>query len=370
MRLNLVSRNIAQRWASSGSNILDTITTIDCNYMERQDYAYSYLIRNGKHSAFIDNNTNHCIPKLMQTLSDQGLTPEDVQYIIITHVHLDHAGATGQLAELCPNAQVLAHPRAVRHVIDPTKLIEGVKRVYGDETYEALYGDIKPVAKERVRAMEDKEVVDLGAGRPLEFIHTRGHAKHHFVVHDTQSKSVFTGDAFGISYRPFFKHYRLEAKSKPFTFLGMSFGSLPDSMQDFLFPSSSPVDFEPKEAHLAIDKILATKAERAYVTHGGVWEDMKLGASQMHYGIQQYSLIMQDLIAKIKDAERRNIPLDEDVLHNHALAKMRQFFEEELQKHGLKHEEPAIWDLLNTDIELNAQGLVVAAHNFKDSSNF
>lgn len=110
MRLNLVSRNIAQRWASSGSNILDTITTIDCNYMERQDYAYSYLIRNGKHSAFIDNNTNHCIPKLMQTLSDQGLTPEDVQYIIITHVHLDHAGATGQLAELCPNAQVLAHP--------------------------------------------------------------------------------------------------------------------------------------------------------------------------------------------------------------------------------------------------------------------
>lgn len=110
LHLNLVSRNIAQRWVSSGSNILDTITTIDCNYMERRDYAYSYLVRNGKHSAFIDNNTNHCIPKLMQTLSDQGLTPEDVQYIIITHVHLDHAGATGQLAELCPNAQVLAHP--------------------------------------------------------------------------------------------------------------------------------------------------------------------------------------------------------------------------------------------------------------------
>ena len=79
---------------------------------------------------------------------------------------------------------------------------------------------------------------------------------------------------------------------------------------------------------------------------------------------------MQELIAKIKDAERRGIPLDEDVLHTHALAKMRQFFEEELQKHGLKHEEPAVWDLLNSDIELNAQGLVVAAHNFKDTNNF
>ena len=81
------------------------------------------------------------------------------------------------------------------------------------------------------------------------------------------SNSVFTGDAFGVSYRPVLKQFRLENKAKPFRFLGMSFGALPDSMQDFLFPSSSPVDFEPKEAHLAIDKILATKAERAFVTH-------------------------------------------------------------------------------------------------------
>jgi glyoxylase-like metal-dependent hydrolase (beta-lactamase superfamily II) len=366
----LGTQNRGQRWLSSANDYLNAITTIDCGYMERNDYAYAYLLRNGKHAAFIDNNTNHCVPTMMQALADQGLQPENVDYIIITHVHLDHAGATGQLAELCPNAQVLAHPRAARHVIDPTKLVEGVRKVYGDETFDALYGNIKPVAKERVRIMEDAETIDLGVGRPLQFIHTRGHAKHHFVVHDPMSKSVFTGDAFGVSYRPVLKQFRLENKAKPFRFLGMSFGALPDSMQDFLFPSSSPVDFEPKEAHLAIDKILATKAERAFVTHGGVWEDMKLGAMQMHYGIQQYSLIMQELIAKIKDAERRGIPLDEDVLHTHALAKMRQFFEEELQKHGLKHEEPAVWDLLNSDIELNAQGLVVAAHNFKDTNNF
>lgn len=148
--------------------------------------------------------------------------------------------------------------------------------------------------------------------------------------------------------------------------MGMSFGSLPENMKDFLFPSSSPVDFEPLEAHKSVDRILATKAERAFLTHGGVWEDMSLGAMQLHYGIQQFELIMQELISRIKDAEKRGLPTDGDDLYNIALSRMKRFFEEELQKHGLKHEDATLWELLSTDIELNAQGLVVAAHNFKD----
>jgi len=177
---------------------------------------------------------------------------------------------------------------------------------------------------------------------------------------------VFTGDAFGISYRPTLRKFRISETTKPFRFMGFSFGSLPDNMKDFLFPSSSPSDFEPKEAHEAIDRILKTGAERAFLTHGALWDDMKLGAMQMHYGIQQYALIMEELIARMKDAEARKTQVDEDELYNHALSKMRKFFEEELQKHGLKHEDPAVWDLLQTDIELNAQGLVIAARSFKD----
>lgn len=111
--LLLKHRTMAQRSYSTPSEYLKTITTIDCNYMEREDYATAYLVTNGKHAAFIDNNTNHCVPTLMKSLEEQGLAPENVDYIIITHVHLDHAGATGALAELCPNATVLAHP--VRH---------------------------------------------------------------------------------------------------------------------------------------------------------------------------------------------------------------------------------------------------------------
>lgn len=150
--------------------------------------------------------------------------------------------------------------------------------------------------------------------------------------------------------------------------MGISFGTLPDTMKDFIFPSSSPVDFEPKEAHLAIDRIIKTGAERAFLTHSGVWDDMKLGAMQMHYGIQQYALIMQDLIVRIKDAETHGVAADEEALHKIAVSRLKKFFEDELQKHGLKHEDPEIWDLLSTDIEVNAQGLVIAAHNFKNAT--
>jgi predicted metal-dependent RNase len=103
-------RRLTLRPYSTVEDALKSIITIDCNYMEKRDYASAYLLHNRSHAAFIDNNTNQCVPKMMQTLSDQGLTPSDVEYIIITHAHLDHAGGTGQLAELCPKAQVLAHP--------------------------------------------------------------------------------------------------------------------------------------------------------------------------------------------------------------------------------------------------------------------
>lgn len=101
---------MASRAYSSSADYLKTITTIDCNYMERNDYASAYLVSNGSSAAFIDNNTNHCVPTLMNTLKEQGLGPENVKYIIVTHVHLDHAGGTGLLAELCPDATILAHP--------------------------------------------------------------------------------------------------------------------------------------------------------------------------------------------------------------------------------------------------------------------
>jgi len=92
---------------------MDDIITIDCHYLDQPEFAAAYLMTEGEEAAFIDNNTNHALPRLLRALDDAGLSPQQVRYLIVTHVHLDHAGATSALAKACPNAVVLAHPRAV-----------------------------------------------------------------------------------------------------------------------------------------------------------------------------------------------------------------------------------------------------------------
>ena len=224
------------------------IHTIDCHYLGRPRLAAAYLIQDGDEAAFVDNCTAHSVPTLLSTLDETGLAPEQVRYIIITHVHLDHAGGTSALAEACPNATVIAHPRAARHVIDPARLVASATAVYGEEQFNKVYGVISPVAADRVREMDDEETLDLG-GRTLRFLHTRGHANHHFCIADDKSNAVFTGDAFGLHY--------------------------PDlqSGGPFAFPSTTPTDFDAELACEAIERLVALDAAVMYPTHfGGVTE--------------------------------------------------------------------------------------------------
>ena len=176
-----------------------SIVTIDTHYLGRSEFAAAYLIVDGDRAAFIDNNTNAAVPRLLAALDDHGLTPAQVAYIIITHVHLDHAGGTSALAAACPDATVIAHPRAAPHVIAPERLVESASAVYGATEFKRLYGTIEPVPADRVRSMEDEEVLAFGA-RELTFLHTRGHANHHFCVADSATGVIFTGDAFGLAY--------------------------------------------------------------------------------------------------------------------------------------------------------------------------
>lgn len=166
------------------------VITIDCDYLFPQ-YAASYLLIEGDRAAFIENNTVHAVPRLLSALKQAGLTPEQVEYVVITHVHLDHAGGSAALMQACPGATLLAHPRAARHVKDPSRLIAGARAVYGDARFEALYGKIDPVPAERVREMGDEEILRW-RGREWTFLHTRGHANHHFCIYDSALKGVFT----------------------------------------------------------------------------------------------------------------------------------------------------------------------------------
>lgn len=234
----------------------DSIEAIDCRYGGEQKCS-AYLMVEGDRAAFIDNNTNAAVPRLLEALERRGIPRENVDYAIVTHVHLDHAGGTATLLEACPNATVLAHPKAARHLIAPERLIAGSIGVYGEENFRQLYGEIRPVAADRVVSVEDEGVV-VWCGRRLRFLHTPGHASHHFCIYDERTKTIFTGDSFGI---------------------GRS--SLMRPGTPFLVCSTTPSDFDAPAARESLSRILATGAETACIGHYGPFDDLELGAKQI-----------------------------------------------------------------------------------------
>jgi glyoxylase-like metal-dependent hydrolase (beta-lactamase superfamily II) len=247
--------------------------------------------------------------------------------------------------------QVLAHPRAAIHLIDPTKLLAGVKSVYGEQEAERLYPNFRPISAERVHCVNDGEEYFLSAdkSRPLRFLHVRGHANHHVVIHDPATRSVFTGDAFGVSYRPFFRSLQKRALDIP---------STPD---DFLFPSTSPIDFNPEEAHLAIDRIAATDCTRVFPTHFGVWDNIPEGVRQMHHHLTQFEQVMEGMASL--DTPSHLARHGDEKIHTKNLLqwgeqKLTNFFKAHLRSRGVDWT-PEVAHRLRTDIELNAQGLLI-----------
>jgi glyoxylase-like metal-dependent hydrolase (beta-lactamase superfamily II) len=244
---------------------------IDCHY-QGPEHAASYLLSDKGEAAFIENNTAKAQPYLLRGMEEAGIPPEAVRWIIITHLHFDHAGGTSALVEQCPNATVLAHPRAVRHLVDPSRLVASAMRVYGEEEFERLYGRIRPIAADRVRPIEDNESVELGEHR-LTFPHTRGHANHHFCIHDSVERAVYTGDTFGVEYR----------KSRP-------------SLKPFLLCSAAPTDFDPDEARASVRRILALEPARLYLTHFGALDDVAGGAEVLLSAIDALEAILGEAV--------------------------------------------------------------------------
>jgi len=308
-----------------------SVVTIDCLYQGEPEKAASFLLIEGERATFVDNNTTHAIPRLLGALEEHGLSPENVDYAIITHVHLDHAGGTAALLEHCPNATVLAHPKAARHLADPSRLIAGAKVVYGEEAFAELYGTIEPVAEERIRAMADGEALTWG-GRTLTFHYTKGHASHHFVIHDSGANALFAGDALGLSRMP-----------------SMRPGPV------FTVCSSSPPEFDPQEARISVQRILDTGADWAYCTHYGYFDDVAARAEHMLASIAQLEAIGR---------EAALTELHGDALTAYCCAQVREAFKNHLVNIGV--EDPngdMAW--LDLDLDLNGMGLGIYAERLR-----
>jgi glyoxylase-like metal-dependent hydrolase (beta-lactamase superfamily II) len=306
--------------------------TLDADPSNPQ-FVASYLRVAGDECAFIETNTAHSLPILLAALDAHGLSRESVRYIIVTHAHLDHAGGAGALIQACPNATLLAHPRAARNLIDPTKLVASATQVYGAERFAALYGVIAPIPDARVRVQEDGDEVALG-NATLRFLHTRGHAKHHFVVHDPTLSAVFTGDTLGLVYP------RLQRAGL------------------FTLASTSPTDFEPEEARKSIDRIVALGASTAYVTHfGGVRDVAAIGA--------QLARCIDQSEAWLHEATQSDAPIE--AIEARLRDQIREAIDAQARERGLALG-LADWDALALDIDLNAQGIAFVAHRARTAA--
>jgi glyoxylase-like metal-dependent hydrolase (beta-lactamase superfamily II) len=300
------------------------IRTIDCHYIQ-PGFAASFLVHEEGEAYFVETNTLNAVPLLLKALGEEGIEREGVRWIAITHVHLDHAGGAFALLKACPEALVLAHPRAAKHLIDPAKLVASAKQVYGDETFERLYGDIQPIPADRVRIPEDGEEIPFH-GSMLQCIYTRGHANHHFCLLDPVLDAIFTGDSFGLAY--------------------------PDLQRNglFIFPSTSPTDFDPSAAKETLDRIIALGAKRAFLTHFGELRDLNAAREQL----LEHLNFSEGLYSEAKGGKE-----EYEVLRNRFAAELRDNFSNLASRAGLNMT-PEDWRMVATDLRLNADGIAFA----------
>lgn len=300
---------------------LHGIHTIDTAF-QRDHFDAAYLVVEEGRGAFIDCGTNHSVPRLLAALQQADLAPEDVDFLIVTHVHLDHAGGAGLLMQHLPNATLVAHPRAAPHLIDPAKLIAGATAVYGEEEIQRSYGAIQPVPEARVRVVEDGETIML-AGRPLLSIDTPGHARHHHCLWDARSRCWFTGDTFGLSYR-----------------------ELDGPQGAFILPTTTPVQFEPSALKASIARMLAYAPDGMYLTHYGRVDDVPRLAQALCEQI--------DAMVAIADACEGRADR-----HRCIAAGLSALYLERAHALQVPLADEDVLRLLAMDIELNAQGLGV-----------
>jgi glyoxylase-like metal-dependent hydrolase (beta-lactamase superfamily II) len=305
----------------------DTISAIDGHY-QFDGRAAAYLLQEGDEAAFIDNITRFSVPSLLDALKQRGLTPEQVKYAIVTHIHLDHSGGTAELVNQCPNATVLCHPRAARHIIDPSRLVASARPIYGEVAFDELYGEIEPVNEARVRIVEDSETVTLG-NRTLTFWDTPGHARHHHSIHDSRTNTIFSGDAFGTAYR------QLQGGTAPF----MNY-------------VCAPPEFDPQAAIGSIEKLAGFGAERVMVTHFGEVPDIQAGADQQIQAILKFEQLAKDVAAT---------DLDGDVLEDYCVKRCREIIENELKRCGLDPNDADIHKWSTTELNITSQGIAVLA---------
>lgn len=297
------------------------ISAVDALYDGRPDQTAAHILIEQGHAAVIDTATAHAAPRILAALAERGIAPEQVDYVVLTHVHLDHAGGAGTLMARCPNARLTVHPRGARHMIDPSRLLAATVDIYGVQATARVYGAVVPVAADRVIETGEGATISL-AGRRLEFLDAPGHARHHVVVRDTRTRHLFAGDSFGLSYRA------LDRDGWP-----------------SVFPTTSPSQFDPVALHATLERMLALAPAAVYVAHFGQVRDVARLGADLHRLI--------DAHVALAERCREAGPARQERLK----AGVAELVRAEAARQGWTLASDALMELFAIDIELNAQGL-------------
>lgn len=296
------------------------IYAVDSDYV-RPILDAIHLIEDAGEVAIVDCAHNDSWPQVEAALAKIGRTPEDVRWLILTHVHLDHAGGAGLFMSKLPNAKLIVHERGARHMIDPSKLFAGVEVVYGKENAKQLYGDLLPIEESRVVIGKHGDKIELGL-RTLEILDTPGHARHHISIVDHAAKGIFSGDTFGLSYR------ELDVDGKA-----------------FILPTTTPVNFEPDAMHASIELMRSFNPSAIYLTHYSRVTEIDKLAEDLHRHIDAF-------VAMTNQAPGRG-----DTRKAAIEGAMTDYVLKEVRSHGCVLPDEEIKTIFATDLDLNAQGL-------------
>ncbi|MDG4597499.1 MAG: MBL fold metallo-hydrolase [Candidatus Contendobacter sp.] len=296
------------------------IYILDAGYLRPQLAAIYLIVERGR-VAVVDTATNACLPRVLAALQALDLSPASVDYVVPTHVHLDHAGGAGAMMRAFPDARLVAHPRGARHMADPTALFAAVRAVYGEAKAHRLYGEPLPVPPDRIIAATDGHTLDLG-GRALICLDTPGHARHHLSLLDIRGGGIFAGEAFGISLR------ELDIEGRP-----------------SILPAIAPTQFDPVAMRASVERILSHRPPALYLAHFGRIQDApRLGGDLLR---------LLDAQVVLAERERDAGPARGARL----LAGLWAQVEIEAVRRGWRAAAESLHALLDEYLELNAQAL-------------
>ncbi|MFN0163059.1 MAG: MBL fold metallo-hydrolase [Burkholderiales bacterium] len=301
------------------------ISALDSGFARPRLGAIHILVENGG-VAVIDTGVNASVPLVLAALAAKGLTPNDVDYIVLTHIHLDHAGGAGALMTVCPNARLTVHPRGARHMIDPSRLWQATVDVYGLAAAQRSYGAIVPVPAERVIETAEGHRLEL-RGRELTFLDTPGHARHHVCIRDAGSGHFFVGDCFGLVYT-----------------------ELTQDGRQHVFPTSSPSQFEPEVLKRTVKRIADCLPGAVYLTHYGQVRDVQRIADDLVRLIDAHVTMAEAVQESGVRGQERQVLLKRGV---------REIISDEALMQGWRISPAALKDLFSIDDDLNAQGLAI-----------